>query len=71
MGVSGVGKSTVAQRLAADLGLELAEGDDFHPRSNHDTMSSGQPLTDEAAGPGSRRSPTGPRNVVRRDGTPC
>lgn len=47
MGVSGVGKSTVAQRLAADLGLELAEGDDFHPRSNIDTMSSGQPLTDE------------------------
>lgn len=47
MGVSGVGKSTVAQRLAADLDLELAEGDDFHPRSNIDKMSSGQPLTDE------------------------
>ena len=47
MGVSGVGKSTVAQRLAADLGLELAEGDDFHPRSNIEKMSSGQPLTDE------------------------
>ncbi len=47
MGVSGVGKSTIAQRLAADLDLELAEGDDFHPRSNIDKMSSGQPLTDE------------------------
>ena len=47
MGVSGVGKSTVAQRLAADLGLELAEGDDFHPRSNIDTMVGGQALTDE------------------------
>ena len=47
MGVSGVGKSTIAQRLAADLDLELAEGDDFHPRSNIDKMSSGQALTDE------------------------
>ena len=47
MGVSGVGKSTVAQRLAADLDLELAEGDDFHPRSNIAKMSAGQALTDE------------------------
>jgi gluconokinase len=47
MGVSGVGKSTIAQRLAADLDLEMAEGDDFHPRSNVEKMSSGQPLTDE------------------------
>ena len=47
MGVSGVGKSTIAQRLAADLDLELAEGDDFHPRSNIEKMSAGQPLTDE------------------------
>lgn len=28
MGVAGVGKSTIAQRLAADLDLDLAEGDD-------------------------------------------
>jgi carbohydrate kinase (thermoresistant glucokinase family) len=47
MGVAGVGKSTVAQRLAADLDLELAEGDDFHPRANIDKMSSGEALTDE------------------------
>ena len=47
MGVSGVGKSTIAQRLAADLDLELAEGDDFHPRANIEKMSSGRPLTDE------------------------
>ena len=47
MGVAGVGKSTIAQRLAADLDLELAEGDDFHPRANIAKMSSGQPLTDE------------------------
>ena len=47
MGVSGVGKTTVARRLAAALDLEVAEGDDFHPRSNIEKMSSGQPLTDE------------------------
>lgn len=47
MGVAGVGKSTIAQRLAADLDLELAEGDDFHPPANIAKMSSGEPLTDE------------------------
>lgn len=47
MGVAGVGKSTVAQRLAADLDLALAEGDDFHPQANIDKMASGTPLTDE------------------------
>ena len=46
MGVSGVGKSTIAQRLAADLDLELAEGDDFHPRSNIVKMSSGEAKRD-------------------------
>ncbi len=47
MGVSGVGKTTVAERLAADLGLELAEGDAFHPPANIAKMSSGLALTDE------------------------
>jgi carbohydrate kinase (thermoresistant glucokinase family) len=47
MGVAGVGKSTVAQQLAADLDLELAEGDDFHPQANIDKMASGTPLTDD------------------------
>ncbi len=47
MGVSGVGKSTVAQRLAGELDLELAEGDHFHPRPNIKKMSAGRPLTDE------------------------
>jgi len=47
MGVAGVGKSTIAKALAAELHLERAEGDDFHPRSNVEKMSSGQPLTDE------------------------
>jgi carbohydrate kinase (thermoresistant glucokinase family) len=47
MGVAGVGKSTIARRLADDLDLAMAEGDDFHPRANIAKMSSGQPLTDE------------------------
>lgn len=46
MGVSGVGKSAVAARIAAELGMELAEGDDFHPLSNIAKMSQGIPLDD-------------------------
>ena len=46
-GVAGVGKSTIARRLADDLELELAEGDDFHPPANIAKMSAGRPLTDE------------------------
>ncbi|MGH3367402.1 MAG: gluconokinase [Nocardioidaceae bacterium] len=45
-GVSGVGKSTVAQTLASRLGLDSAEGDAFHPQANIDKMSAGQPLDD-------------------------
>ncbi|GAA5168518.1 gluconokinase [Ornithinimicrobium tianjinense] len=47
MGVSGTGKSTVAELLVEQLGWDFCEGDDLHPRSNIDKMSSGQPLTDE------------------------
>ena len=42
MGVTGAGKSAVAQWLAAELDLELAEGDDFHPDANVAKMSAGQ-----------------------------
>ena len=31
MGVSGSGKTTVAEELARRLAVEYAEGDDFHP----------------------------------------
>jgi gluconokinase len=47
MGVSGAGKTTVGERVAADLGLTFIEGDDFHPHDNIAKMSSGVPLTDE------------------------
>lgn len=47
MGVSGVGKTTIATGLADALGVEYAEGDEFHPQSNIDKMSAGTPLDDE------------------------
>ena len=47
MGVSGSGKTTVAERLAERLDWEFAEGDDFHPRANVEKMAAGHPLDDE------------------------
>jgi gluconokinase len=47
MGVSGSGKSTVADGLADRLGWRFADGDGFHPPSNVAKMSAGHPLTDE------------------------
>jgi len=47
MGVSGSGKTTIAQGLAAREGWRLVEGDDFHPPANVAKMKSGTPLTDE------------------------
>jgi carbohydrate kinase (thermoresistant glucokinase family) len=46
MGVSGSGKTTVAVLLAAALGCQFQEGDDFHPPANVEKMRSGQPLND-------------------------
>jgi gluconokinase len=47
MGVSGSGKSTIGEKLAARLGWNYEDGDRFHPASNVAKMSAGQPLTDE------------------------
>lgn len=47
MGVSGSGKSTIAEHLAARLGWRCVDGDLFHPPSNVAKMSAGHPLTDE------------------------
>jgi carbohydrate kinase (thermoresistant glucokinase family) len=47
MGVSGSGKSTVAQELQRVLGWPYQEGDDLHPPANVEKMRSGQPLSDE------------------------
>jgi gluconokinase len=47
MGVSGSGKSTIAEKLAERLGWRYEDGDRFHPAGNVAKMSAGQPLTDE------------------------
>ena len=47
MGVSGCGKSTVGQALAARLGLRYVEGDDLHPAHNVARMAAGMALTDD------------------------
>jgi gluconokinase len=47
MGVSGSGKTTVGELLAAGLGWAFVEGDDFHPAANVEKMTRGAPLTDD------------------------
>jgi gluconokinase len=47
MGVSGSGKSTIADKLAERLGWTFEDGDRFHPASNVAKMRAGHPLTDE------------------------
>lgn len=46
MGVSGCGKSSLGQALAAALGWPMIEGDDFHPPANVAKMRAGTPLDD-------------------------
>ncbi|MGH3413514.1 MAG: gluconokinase [Marmoricola sp.] len=46
-GVSGSGKSTVGIELARRLGLEYADGDDFHSKGNVDKMTAGIALDDD------------------------
>ena len=50
MGVSGCGKSTVAQALAQRLTLPFVEGDALHPPQNVAAMRAGTALTDEDRG---------------------
>ncbi|MFY0526265.1 gluconokinase [Archangium gephyra] len=47
MGVSGSGKTTVGQRLAAALGCHFRDADDFHSPENIAKMTARIPLTDE------------------------
>ncbi len=46
MGVSGVGKTTIGERLAADLGWPFYDADDLHPPANVEKMRRGIALED-------------------------
>jgi ribose 5-phosphate isomerase A len=46
MGVSGSGKTTIAEELSARLGWPFEEGDSLHPEANIAKMHAGIPLTD-------------------------
>lgn len=47
MGVSGCGKTTVANALAKRCDFVFLEGDQFHPKANVEKMSRGEPLNDQ------------------------
>jgi carbohydrate kinase (thermoresistant glucokinase family) len=51
MGVSGVGKSTIAEALNAHLHWPYQEGDDLHPAANIEKMKHNIPLTDADRAP--------------------
>ncbi|KOR40415.1 gluconokinase [Xanthomonas oryzae] len=46
MGVSGSGKTTIAQALAAHDGFRFLDADDYHSVAARAQMAAGQPLTD-------------------------
>jgi gluconokinase len=47
MGVAGVGKTTVGQLAANELGLPFHDADDFHSEANRRKMAAGIPLREE------------------------
>ena len=51
MGVSGSGKTTIAKRVAEELGWQFQEGDALHPAANVAKMAAGKPLTDKDRAP--------------------
>lgn len=55
MGVSGVGKTSVAKSLVELTGWAFQEGDDLHPEANRTKMAAGTPLTDDDRWPWLRR----------------
>ncbi|CAI1862558.1 TPA: gluconokinase [Serratia fonticola] len=51
MGVSGSGKSAVANAVAQRLSANFLDGDFLHPRCNIQKMASGEPLNDDDRAP--------------------
>jgi gluconokinase len=50
-GVSGVGKTTVGQRVARELGVRFVVGDDYHPAASVAMMARGEGLDDDDRAP--------------------
>lgn len=51
MGVSGSGKSSIAEKIADKLGYLFVEADDFHSEESKKWMALGKPLTNEMREP--------------------
>jgi gluconokinase len=51
MGVVGAGKTTIGSMLAAELGWQFADADDFHPPANVEKIRNGTALTDADRAP--------------------
>ena len=47
MGVSGAGKTTIGELLAARLNCRFLDADQFHPAANVEKMAAGTPLTSQ------------------------
>ncbi len=66
MGVSGSGKTTTGEALAAALGWPFFDADDFHPEANVAKMAAGTPLTDEDRWPWLDRISLEMRGILAR-----
>lgn len=55
MGVSGCGKSTIAELIASQLNGHYLDADDLHPPENKELMTAGIALTDENRWPWLRK----------------
>jgi gluconokinase len=70
MGVSGCGKTTIAERVAGEIDGTFLEGDSFHPPANKAKMGVGIPLTDEDRWPWFDTLVAEARAVIETDSSP-
>lgn len=70
MGVSGCGKTTIARRLAREIGGMFLEGDTFHPPENKAKMGAGIPLVDDDRWPWFDRLVHAARAIIETESSP-
>lgn len=70
MGVAGVGKSTIARRIAEAAGGRFVEADDHHSPENVRRMVSGRALTDDQRWPWLEKVAAAARGEHERHGRP-